>query len=160
MTAPSLAERRQPGLSVTLTGPRSPVQCQSCGIASTDAAFLLRWQECDEWDQKTHTIVVLCKRCSDRHIEPSHRLYHLLDLNEPCAGAMRICVGCAFNSGTRCLHEQAKQNGGPGLAMTFPPPTRMHRYCSGRNARSGWVTIFPGPVTACPGRTEVDAEYA
>src|SRR5688572_33178922 len=89
---PPLVEREKPGLSETLTAPKSPDRCQSCGApeptpnGNVDATIqrfgltglLERWMECDPWDRDTHVVVVLCQRCSARLISPHPRLYKAL----------------------------------------------------------------------------------
>lgn len=158
---PPLAERQKPGLSVTLPYPRRLDTCQGCGVIGLAVAgdtllTLERWRECDEWDQPTHVIVVLCAACRARLIDPHPRLYMPLVRWQPAPGAMEICDGCAFLRDLTCTHPAAKVNGGPGVELEYPPPLRYHVYCSGRNGRSGWRSDFPGPVTACAQRVEWD----
>lgn len=149
MKMPPLAERQQPGLSVTLTHLKSAVTCQSCGIAGT--AGLQRWRECDEWDKPTRSIVVLCDRCTKKLINAHPRLYVQLDLNEPAPGCMPLCVGCIHRDGNDCTHADLKANGGEGLTLTFPHPTVMFITCTPRRF-GGNHRIYPGPVSACKGR--------
>lgn len=151
-SVPPLSVRRNPGLSVTLPYAPNPTRCQSCGEHA--AGDLVRWIEGDPWDQPTDVIVVLCRPCGDRLIEPHWRLYRKLERNEPRTGCMGICVRCTWRRGTRCSHPDAKPNGGPGLEIGIARPTRMHVYCSGRGGarRSGWVTDWPEPARSCAGR--------
>lgn len=137
MTVPPLAERQRLGLSQTLTGPKHPNACQSCGaLEQTDllgvpetapVTHLTRWRECDEWDKPTLTIVVLCRRCSDRLIEKHARMYIPLELFRPFPGVMELCVDCIHRNGTSCQAPAAKHNGGRGLKITSP--SRPSRTC-------------------------------
>lgn len=149
---PPLAVRRQPGLSRTLTGPRIPSRCQSCG-ATGMAAKLERWIECDEWDQPTHVVVVLCGPCARRLIDPHHRLYHPLWPNEPHPGAMGICVKCRHRRGTACGHPDARENGGAGVTVEIDPPAIAHLCIAGPNGRRGETRrIYSSPARGCSGR--------
>jgi hypothetical protein len=156
MTAPPLAERQKPGLSETLRGPKLPRACQHCGggYARGAESLLRRWRECDEWDRPTATIVILCRSCSDELIEAHPRLYIELDPNEPCPGAMEICLDCPMRDGIRCTSPLSLANGGPppGMEIRFAkPPVRAHFKCS-RPARSGWRTLYSGPPIGCAGK--------
>lgn len=157
---PPLAVRRMPGLSRTLTGPRSPSRCQSCGATHSSEVPLSRWIECDEWDQPTHVVVVLCRRCGERLIDPSHRLYHPLWPNEPHPGAMGICVKCLERRGTACGHPDAKENGGAGVTIEITRPTIAHLCLAGPNGRRGETRqIYSSPASAC-NRRRLEASTA
>lgn len=147
---PSLAERRQPGLSDTLTGPKHPAYCQSCGQAK--GKKLRRWMECDTWDKDTSTVVVLCDDCSGRLIEPHHRLYKPVEQNAPWPGCMGICIKCTHRRGTVCT--EARWNG-PHYAVVdieVKPGTWCHlNYGGGRGETR---TIWSHPATGCSHRTE------
>lgn len=148
MNFPPIAERRRPGLCDTLTGPRSPTECQSCG---STAEFLQRWEECNELDQRTARVVVLCAPCAKRLIEPHPRLYHQLATNEPHAGSMaHLCGPCAHRDGVTCRCPLLKANGGPGMMITYPKPESM--FLCGRGAGSGFRQVFSRPVTSCAGQ--------
>lgn len=169
---PPLAERERPGLSETLTGPKAPDRCQACGAGPrpprTDVDLvaqrfspLPRWLECDAWDQKTHTVVVLCEPCGTRLIDPHPRLYHPLPADQPHPGCMPICLDCTHREGVRCTHPQAKANRGTGVMLHFrTPPAQMH-LCGTRNGRrfGEWRTIY-APVEACRQKTPVTASPA
>ncbi|MFL5580251.1 MAG: hypothetical protein ACJ8AO_07750 [Gemmatimonadaceae bacterium] len=161
---PSLAERQRPGLTETLTGPKHPLRCQSCGAegwldhvderATPPARELRRWLECDEWDVLTPRAVVLCQRCSARLIEPHPRMYHDLPRYEPHPGAMGICVGCEWRTGVTCASPVAQINGGPGLRIEGPRPSVVHILCARRGGgRPGhWRREYSGPPIGCSGR--------
>jgi hypothetical protein len=112
-----------PKLSVQLTGPRHPGACQSCGATGEN---LQLWREHDANDQPTYTVVVLCAPCAGRLIEPHPRLYSLLHRFAPFPGVMALCLDCRHRDGTACRSPKAKFNGGPGLEVLYPEPTRVH----------------------------------
>jgi hypothetical protein len=147
-----------PKLSRDLPHERSPLVCQSCGIPAAEAREddLDRWYEHDEHDRPTKTIVVLCRRCSDRIIKPHPRLYSSIWPLTPIPGAVPFCVGCAFRDGTRCTHPNAKANGGPGVMMTVAAPTQAHlNYGGGRGEFRQMWRAWP---TACRERqTAIDS---
>lgn len=152
--APPIAERRKPGLSVSLPFPRRPDTCQGCGLclAPLDGVTLEVWEESDEWDQPQHppVLVILCAGCSRRVIEPHPRLYRQLDRNAPNLGAMALCVGCKKREGLTCLASIARQNGGPGMPIEYEKtPTRYHVRGGGF---SGYRWLYSGPVIKCGGR--------
>ena len=144
-----------PRLSETLTGPRSIDTCQCCGFIPLPAQEpLTRWLEHGEDDAPDpHPIVVvLCKPCSDKLIEPHPRLYRALQLHEPLLGAMPICQDCTHREATRCKCPAAKINGGEGLQITFTtPPTRIH-VCRSPRSQSGYTVNYTGPVNQCSGK--------
>jgi hypothetical protein len=145
---PPLAERQRPGLSETLTGPKHPEQCQSCGGPATE-----RWIECDPWDQPTHTLIVLCEDCEERLIEPHPRLYRELEHNAPWPGAMALCVNCRHREGITCRCPLARWNGGPGMAVTCAKPVVYH-WCGrskGGRRTGGVARSFAHPPTKCAG---------
>ena len=143
-----------PRLSDELTGPVDPEHCQSCGFD----ADLTRWREHDDRDQPESIVVVLCRRCADRLIEPHPRLYAALADAEPHTGSMRICIPCRYRDGVLCAHPSAKANGGPGVVLTIAKPTRMHILRSPRRL-SGWMTMWPREASACAQR-EIQASVA
>lgn len=154
---PPLAERQRPGLSATLTGPRAPNRCQSCAATHRPENPLGRWQEYDAWDrpQTPPVVVVLCRACSARMIEPHPRLYVALTRHEPYPGCMSICLDCTHRVGVACRSPAAKVNGGPGLTYAWADgrqPTQMHICSRGRHG-SGCrvVTEWPGRVATCSG---------
>lgn len=156
---PPLHVREQPGLSATLTCAARPDRCQSCGSPHRETHPLARWHECDPWDRPTSpaVVVVLCRGCSDRLIEPHPRLYVRLDQLAPCPGAMSVCLHCTQRDGVMCRSPEAKQNGGPGLTYGWADgklPTVAH-VCGTRNGRrTGWTaTMWPGKVLTCSGRS-------
>ena len=116
-TVPPLAERRKPGLSVTLTGPHAPTTCQSCRVSGLDRGSGRRWIECDENDHPTATRLILCDSCSKLLIEKHPRLYIGEDWWAGCPGAMACCEGCAFRDGLTCTSPLLKARGGPGLPV-------------------------------------------
>lgn len=144
-----------PRLSQTLTGPKHPNECQSCGAAPDDHVLLTRWLECEDSDREEAIVVVLCRQCSDRLIEPHPRLYRQLAPHEPMVGVLQLCVGCVHRDGVRCTNPAAQINGGPGLEVVFPKPTRIHVYFGG--GRGGWKHLYHGHATECSGR-ELPAE--
>lgn len=118
---PAESQIEWPRLSETLTGPKSPIHCQSCGLVST--RDLSRWQEHDQADQREPIVVVLCERCSTKLIEPHQRLYRRLPRNEPFPGSMRLCIDCGRREGVTCMSDLLRRNGGPGLPMPAPDAT-------------------------------------
>lgn len=152
---PPLVERELPGLSATLTGPIDPRRCRCCGSPHVAAVPLTRWVECDPWDcvPARPSVVVLCKRCADRLIEPHPRLYKQLDTLDPFPGCMSVCVHCVHRAGTSCRAPAAKINGGPGLAYGWKDgkqPASMH-VCS-RPGGCRTMVVWPGKVETCSGR--------
>lgn len=149
---PDLAQRRLPGLSVTLTEyPRRLEVCQSCGTPQ-EMTGLCAWEECDEWDkpQSPRVVVVLCNRCSDRLIEPHPRLYRPVAPLEPFPGIMGLCIGCRWQRGVDCTSPKLKGNGGPGLEVAFPRPDKVHLNYGG--GRGEFRNLYKGPPTKCSGR--------
>jgi hypothetical protein len=165
---PSPEERRQPGLSQTLRGPVARNVCQSCGhlegepleigdpslfgkpLHPDDCRGLVmqRWRECDEWDQPTSVIVVLCERCAKRLIDPHPRLYMPLWPSDPIPGMLPICDDCPHRQATRCV--LAKASGGGGVFFHFDKePTRAHLCGSGPGGRWGRTVAMYGKVTRC-----------
>lgn len=150
---PPLAVRQQPGLSETLTGPRAPQFCQSCGQHHSALTPLTRWLEHDEWDRlpTKPAVVVLCQQCAKRLIEPHHRLYRALPNGASFPGCMSICVRCRFRDGVACSNPAARTNGGPGLSMRWETaPTTAHLNYGG--GRGEWTHVYFGPVLECSGR--------
>ena len=154
---PPLAEREQPGLSESLTGPRDLQYCQSCACVGIldhpSGTGLQRWIECDPWDRhdERSPVVILCPSCSRRLIEPHPRLYVALAPMEPRPGAMPICIGCPHLDGVRCGCPLARINGGPGMAVKAPRPTMMH-VCRSPRSQSGFVKLYSAWPRACTGR--------
>jgi hypothetical protein len=143
-----------PKLSESLAGPKAPNRCQSCGCDGSEST-LEKWHECDQFDRPTAVRVILCPACSKRIIEPHPRLFIEVPHFKPLAGACDICVGCRHRDGATCKSPGAAFNGGPGIHLIGPKPTRMH--VLRRPARgSGWMEIYDGPARDCTGREEVD----
>jgi len=142
-----------PALSTDLTGPRHPERCQSCGGAQE----LRRWLEHDEQDRPTPVVVVLCRACADRLIEPHPRLYRGLHVWEPHPGSLPLCVDCRHRDGTRC--QLARLNGGAGVSLRFPRPDMIHvqRSVNGRR-QCGHQVAYRGPVSACDKREADDPQ--
>lgn len=124
-----------PRLSETLTGPKHPGTCQSCGNAGED-----RWRECGDRDEFTPIIVVLCKPCTDLLIEPHPRLYHTLQKHEPCPGTHDLCVPCIHRDGLICRMDRA--HGGPGVALQAKAMTAIV-------GRGNIQRIWPNDPTGC-----------
>jgi hypothetical protein len=157
---PPLRERERPGLTETLTGPRDPLLCSSCASRHTTSNPLARWLECDAWDRipDRPVVVVLCKRCSDKFIEPHPRLYHRLDRFDPFPGCMAVCISCPARRELTCTSPIAQRNGGPGLAYTWKDgaaPMHAHVRVS-PPGRSGFRTFYPGRVETCSGKDAAD----
>lgn len=142
-----------PRLSETLTGPRLPDACQSCGLS--DGVTLSAWQEHDDEDRREMILVMLCRLCAKRLIDKHPRLYRQLEPNEPWPGAIPLCLDCRHRTDLRCGHPEARANGGPGIELRMPRPTITHVSRSPRRL-SGYVTIYPGPVRSCSGREEIE----
>jgi hypothetical protein len=141
---------RWPKLSETLPGPAAPDRCQACqpSFFPQDPGPLERWVECDEHDQPTDVVVVLCSPCARKLIEPHPRLYRPLGPNDPHPGAMGICVDCVHRTGTRCSRTRA--NGGPGIRVTIARPTVAHlNYGGGRGA---FKKLYASPASDCSRR--------
>lgn len=145
-TAPSLAERRKPGLSRTLPFPRHPDSCQACGQTAAGERTLERWRECDEWDKPTRRIVVLCAPCARRLIRPHARLYIALSPNEPHTGTMPLCLECRWRRGCDCANPLARVNGGAGVPLVVRQPI-IAFLCPGGETR-----LWPAAPTWCGGR--------
>lgn len=150
---------RFPRLSLELPGPRDPEHCQACGRAGAIDDNLVRWGECDDQDglAAAPPIVVLCRSCSNRLIEPHPRLYHELERFRPVPGAMPLCVGCSYLEALRCKHPHLKANGGPGLQLTFPAPIEGF-VCGRPHGRGGHFIDFTGPASKCAGRVVAHLE--
>jgi len=152
-----------PRLSVDLTGPKDPDECQACGgqyVLPGDCAYrgeFQRWQEHDDNDLPEPIIVVLCETCSDRLIEKHPRLYRQLQGFEPWPGSELICRGCVHRIGVSCRHPDLKANGGTGLHLTMPPPSVAFMDGTRGGRRAGWrETIYLAPgVTDCAGRVAI-----
>lgn len=170
---PPTATEHWKRLSVTLEFERHPFICQSCdyrGLAGwkgkvdlpePEQCNLRRWREHDQQDKPQNIIVVLCKECSDKLIEPHERLYECIGLWAPAPGAMRICVHCKFREGLHCSNPLLKENGGEGMILKMPTPARgFVDGTDGKGRRTGGPKIFySGPVTSCEGRT-IAASFA
>lgn len=145
-----------PALSIELTSYDELDRCQACGRRDRGVD---RWLEADEHDgdQSPPVVVILCKACGDRLVEPHPRLYAKLDEWHPLPGSMPICQDCLHHVGTSCLNLQAQMNGGPGLNLIFPRPDRVHVLRRGKGQRSGYETIWRGPVVGCDGRETADS---
>lgn len=140
-----------PKLSGTLKPAVDLSRCQNCN----SNVFVSRWREHDDKDISTQTIVLLCKNCSDKLIEPHPRLYSRMDKDEPLPGSMPICIGCKWHEIVRCKNPKSFVNGGAGLTLTFPTPACA--FVDGRDPKTGKrfgrrVITYIGPVSACEGR--------
>lgn len=150
---PPIEERRKPGLSVTLTGPRDLRRCQACGGRHEEANPLIRFQEHDENDERTWTIVVLHRKCADPIIEPHPRIYRELAAGEHFPGCMSICFGCRHIKRLACSSPASKRGGGAGLKFEWEtPPNSIHLNFGG--GRGTWIFQFHGPVKTCSGRED------
>lgn len=141
-----------PRLSETLTGPRAPGRCQSCGaIGGCDL-----WREHDRHDQPEFMFVVLCRECSNRLIEPHPRLYACMERNRPLPGTMEICLQCAHQFGLKCTHPgRTDIRDAHGLDITIADPHVAMFDGTRGGRRMGWtVVIWPEPATGCSGRTK------
>lgn len=156
----TLEERRQPGLSRTLTGPRAPTRCQACSARHEETNPLGRWIEHDEWDKPLPIVVVLCRRCSGQLIEPHPRLYRALTNGEPYPGAMSICVRCPARRGLTCTSPAFSRNRSDGgtLRYEFSEPPYSAHLNMGRSGASGFYWFFPGRVIDCSGRPMIPPE--
>lgn len=105
---------------------RSPEHCQCCG-RDHDLAL---WIECDEGDQETDVVLMVCTPCVRVHIEPHERLYHRLEPNRPFPGAMVTCWRCIHRDGFRCQSPLLKANRGAGLPIRGAQPT--HTFFCGK----------------------------
>lgn len=161
-----------PKLSVTLDGPSDPFRCRSCGVEGsleppcedktlpgsllpTGLPSLVAWIEHDGDDKPTETVVVLCRKCADRIIEPHPRLYSTVAYWQPHPGIMGLCTSCVHRDGTDCTSPLRLSVGGPGLEILYPQPSQAHVYRRGKGARSGWETIYVGPPHTCKGRETI-----
>lgn len=161
-----------PRLSETLPY-REPGRCASCGLREIPPevdpgvdeyvrrrAYALHkwqldiWRECDWQDKPENRFVVLCRSCADKLIEPHPRLYARLGYggHEPAPGAMPLCLDCCHRDGTRCTSPMLGSNGGLGIGIGGPSPTRAHFLRRGKGARSGWETIYTLPRERCTGK--------
>lgn len=153
-----------PRLSETLPH-REPGRCHACGTMPNEAPparngrkrplDLQLWQEHDQWDRPEMRYVLLCGPCAKRIIEPHPRLYKQLDLFAPAPGVMGVCRDCRWRAGPRCLCPKARANGGAGMATLGPRPTDVH-VCRSPRRLSGWIKLYPGPVTDCDGKEVAD----
>lgn len=146
-------------LSETLTRPKHPEVCQSCGdlapprpdagVPGRDlpaAVLLRRWREHDMADRPTAAVVVLCPGCSRKLIDPHPRLYAELGWCEPDPGSMPMCGPCRHRDGTAC--RMATGHGGPGLELMVTEPTSVH-LCRVPRSKSGWVKVWPAWPRSC-----------
>jgi hypothetical protein len=140
-----------PKLSEDLAGPVDPRHCQSCGGLGHGlfTGELTRWIEHDEDDKPTAVVVVLCKACADRLVDPHPRLYRPMEEHEPAPGSMPICLDCVHRVGVRCTHPAARANGGRGVELALPRPTHGIACSRGRGRGCQPFILWHGPVTAC-----------
>ena len=146
-------KHEMPRLSKDLKGEKSRTRCQACGLQVLFDPLpklpqLRRWQEHDDGDRPEPIVVVLCKPCSNRLIEPHPRLYREMQAFEPHPGSMPICDDCTRREGVSCRHPEAKANGGQGVELIAPKPSYVHLQMSPRR-HSGWRTLYTGPVISC-----------
>lgn len=149
---PPLAERQMPGLSETLDGPKHPARCQGCAAHRALGAILEHWREHDAWDKPTTVTVTLCRRCSDRMIDPHPRLYSKLEQFRPTPGLMELCELCTRRDGITCTSKLRKSAGGPGLEVKYPRPSFSGFICRSKGA--GPLTVFAGEAISCADRDE------
>ena len=149
---PPLAERQKPGLSQTLPPALNWHTCQACGAAQhADDARILRWKECDEWDQELHPVVyvILCERCSARLLEPHPRLYLPVEPGDPVPGTMAICGDCPHLV-LPFTCPLARSQGGAGVWVMFDRPPSVMFVDGVRNGRrTGWRRIDYGTPVGC-----------
>lgn len=131
-------------LTETVQGIKARGICQKCGAPEATA-----WCEHDHNDNPEYKFLWLCKRCSDKLIEPHPRLYKEFGKHEPLPGGMPICDDCPWRKEIICTNMDAKVHGGPGLKMVYPSPSTA--FVDGPKF-SGRITLFHGPVTACSGK--------
>lgn len=113
--------KKWPKLSETLTGPRDLFVCQGCGATEEE---LTRWRECDDSDEPTRVVVMLCERCTKKLINKHPRLYAEMDAYEPLPGSMGCCFrNCPHRDGLTCNNPKLSHLGGSGLLIRFPTPT-------------------------------------
>lgn len=147
-----------PKLTETLTHASHPSMCTACGETDMVAPKLERWQECDENDQPTRFVVVLCPGCVEKLIERHPRLYIKLPEHKPHAGThpeAGLCIDCPHRAGLVCMSPLSIANGGPGFRIIGPAPARG--FWDGRDPKTGKRTggmfeRYPGPPTVCEGR--------
>jgi hypothetical protein len=141
-----------PRLSQDLGGTKHPNLCQSCGAEHdlSDGIGSKRFQEHDDEDQPEPIVLVLCRDCQARLIDPHPRLYRRLDPNEPWPGCMTLCLDCRHRTDVTCTHPDLKSNGGPGLTITMRKPITAHVTMA--RGRGYWSRIFLEPPTACAGK--------
>lgn len=153
LPAESPAREKWHRLSKALPAPRRPDTCQNCGRNDKQARLQI-WRECDDRDQPQNIFVVLCEECTATLIKPHPRLYHDVPENKPIPGVMaHLCVGCKHRDGLDCKHPDLKANGGPGLLIVAPQPTRGFMDGTRGGKRTGWMfEYWPGPATECKGR--------
>lgn len=150
---PPTEKEHWPRLSTSLPHERHPFVCQCCGFtpatvletSEPETLGFRRWREHDQQDKPQEIIVVLCKKCSDRYIDPHERLYARLSMWEPAPGAMTVCVDCTFRQGLHCSHPDLKENGGEGLMLKFPRPAPGF-VDSGKGGYSGPAIFYSGRV--------------
>lgn len=137
-----------PRLSETLSGD-TPACCQNCG--STEQIW--RWREHDDNDKPEQIAVMLCKKCSDKIIEPHPRLYSTLRPHEPMPGTMPICIDCFYRAKMRCTHHSLRENGGKGLPLRFPQPSVAFVDGTRNGRRTGWRELVYFEDATCASRT-------
>jgi hypothetical protein len=148
MSLKPLTADHWPRLSSDLAGPKHPDSCRSCGSGDD----LTRWQEHDMMDRVEHIYIVLCQACANTLVEKHPRLYRQVDRNAPSPGVMTLCVDCPARDGTECTSPMATFNGGEGMVIKIPKPSRVHFCRRGKGAQSGWETIYVGPPKSCEGK--------
>lgn len=138
-----------PKLSETLTGPRDPDHCQSCG----EWGDAQPWCECDEKDTPTETHLMLCSECAEKIIEKHPRLYLDRHRNAPIPGAMQLCVDCIHRDALRCACPDAHRNGGCGIKIEHAEPSVIFMDGTKGGRRCGWTEMRYGcPPKSCSGR--------
>jgi hypothetical protein len=145
-----------PKLSETCRFENHPESCKNCGqgiATGLEDTDLLRWQECDENDKTTSVVVILCRACSDKLIEPHPRLYSELPEMGPFPGIMPMCVACKLRKGITCTSPLLTANGGPGMHIRGPQPDRGFWDGTKNGKRVGGMFVrYPHHPRECEGR--------
>jgi hypothetical protein len=128
---------------------------QSYDKANKIFPTLQRWREHNGADNPENIIVTLCTPCGNKLIEKHPRLYSRVYPNTPEGGAMTICQGCKFLDNNKCTNPRAIRNGGEGVAVITPRPTRVHLNYGGKGGK--WIESYPSPPKTCEGREQVES---
>lgn len=127
--------------------------CAACNVQDNATAKLAAWQEHDDQDRPTGAFVWLCRRCSDRLIEPHPLLYKPIQRHAPFPGVMPICGDCPSLVEGVCASPLAKRHGGPGIEISGEQPAVAHFDGTRNGRRMGWTEFFwRTPRTGCSGK--------